>query len=265
MEIEHDDLLIDHIQFEELLEYRIDLSLISTRPRNALKRALLQSGEWEPHSKRFEVMKKLNFVELRDISQLRVSDVRDMKHVGESTVIELIQELQLALTKEVRDKEINTNVVEVDSLEELRLRIIESKTIEGLTEVMIEYQKAIRDITEREEEIWRNRLPWITDRPKTLDSIGVALGLTRERIRQIQRNSSRYAYDVESKIFVLSEVQNVLLGCTSYEEFREAMLEEELTKETSITIGRIRHLAVELGQAEVVYDLEKAIYAWSQG
>jgi hypothetical protein len=70
---------------------------------------------------------------------------------------------------------------------------------------------------------------------------------------------------VESKIFVLSEVQNVLLGCTSYEEFREAMLEEELTKETSITIGRIRHLAVELGQAEVVYDLEKAIYAWSQG
>lgn len=265
MELEHDDLLVDHIQFDETLKYRIELNSLSTRPRNALKRALLQTGEWEPHSKRFEVMKRLNFVELRDISQLRISDVRDLNNVGEATLVELIQELQNALAEINENEELVETNIELDSLELMRQRIISAQSIEELTEAMIDYQKSIRIMSEREEMIWRNRLPWITDNPKTLDSIGTSLGVTRERIRQIQRKSSRYAYEVNSKINVLSEVQNILLECSNYEEFREAMIEEGLTQEHSITIGRIRHLAVELGQTEVVYEVERAIYAWSQG
>lgn len=265
MELEHDDLLVDHIQFDETLKYRIELNSLSTRPRNALKRALLQTGEWEPHSKRFEVMQRLNFVELRDISQLRISDVRDLNNVGEATLVVLIQELQNALAEINEDEELVETNIELDSLELMRQRIISAQSIEELTEAMIDYQKSIRIMSEREEMIWRNRLPWITDNPKTLDSIGTSLGVTRERIRQIQRKSSRYAYEVNSKINVLSEVQNILLECSNYEEFREAMIEEGLTQENSITIGRIRHLAVELGQTEVVYEVERAIYAWSQG
>lgn len=265
MELEHDELLVDHIQFNESLKYRIDLNSLSARPRNALKRALLQTGEWEPHSKRFEVMKKLNFVELRDISQLRISDVRDLNNVGESTLVELIRELQRALTELTQDEDDLETNFELDSLESMRLKIISSQSIEELTEAMIDYQKSIIVMSEREEMIWRNRLPWITDNPKTLDSIGTALGVTRERIRQIQRKSSRYAYEVNSKILVLSEVQNILLECSNYEEFQEAMIEDGLTQEQSITIGRIRHLAVELGQDEVIFEVERAIYAWSQG
>ena len=265
MDLEHDDLLIDHIQLNDLLEYRVNLNLISTKPRNALKRALLQSGKWETHSKRFDEMKKLSFVELRDIAQLRVSDVRDLSHVGEATLVALIQELQDSLTENFPGVEVTDDFNDVVSLEALRLRISSSRTIEELTESMIYYQKTIGNITEREEEIWRSRLPWITDKPKTLDSIGVALGVTRERIRQIQRKSSKYSYEVNSKVFVLSEVQNILLGCTNYEEFREAMIEDELTREESITIGRIRYLAVELEQVEVVSEVEKTIYAWSKG
>jgi hypothetical protein len=265
MKLEHDDLLVDHIQFNESLKYRIELNSLSARPRNALKRALLQTGEWEPHSKRFEVMKRLNFVELRDISKLRISDVRDLNNVGESTLVELIRELQKALAEMTQDENpVETNF-EIDSLESMRLNIISAQSIEELTEAMINYQKSIRDMSDREEMIWRNRLPWITDSPKTLDSIGTALGVTRERIRQIQRKSSKYAYEVNSKIMVLSEVQNILLECSNYEEFREAMIEDGLTQEQSITIGRIRHLAVELGQDEVVFEVERVIYAWSQG
>ena len=265
MELEHDDLLVDHIQFNESLNYRIELNSLSARPRNALKRALLQTGEWEPHSKRFEIMKKLNFVELRDIAQLRISDVRDLNNVGESTLVDLIKELQNSLSETNHDEDPALTNNELDSLESMRLRIVSAKSIEDLTEAMIEYQKSINVMSEREELIWRNRLPWITDNPKTLDSIGTALGVTRERIRQIQKKSSRYSYDVNSKIMVLSEVQNILLECSNYEEFREAMIEEGLTQEQSLTIGRIRHLAVELGQEEVVHEVERAIYAWSQG
>ena len=265
MELEHNDLLIDHIQFHESLEYRIDLNLLSTRARNALKRALLQTGKWDPSSKRFEVMKKLNFIEFRDISQLRISDVRDLNHVGESTLVALIQELQKVVAEKFQDEELAENTYEFDSLESLRVRISAAKSIEELTESMIDYQKTIRVISERDEQIWRSRLPRITDNPKTLDSIGVALGVTKQRIRQIEGKSSRYAYEVDSRICVLSEVQNILLECTNFEEFREAMIEEGLTQEASITIGRIRHLAVELGQTEVVFEVERAIYAWSQG
>jgi len=265
MELEHDDLLVDHIQFNESLKYRIELNSLSARPRNALKRALLQTGEWQPNSKRFEIMKNLNFVELRDISKLRISDVRDLNNVGESTLVELIRELQKALAEITQDEDpVETNF-ELDSLESMRLNITSAQSIEELTEAMINYQKSIRDMSDREEMIWRNRLPWITDSPKTLDSIGTALGVTRERIRQIQRKSSKYPYEVNSKIMVLSEVQNILLECSNYEEFREAMIEDGLTQEQSITIGRIRHLAVELGQDEVVFEVERAIYAWSQG
>jgi hypothetical protein len=265
MELEHDDLLVDHIRFNESLRYRIELNLLSTRPRNALKRALLQSGEWEPHSKRFEIMKQLNFVELQDISQLRISDIRDLNNVGEPTLVELIQELQRALIEFTQDEDLIVDNHELDSLESMRLKITSAQSIEELTEAMIDYQKSIRVMSDREEMIWRNRLPWITDNPKTLDSIGTALGVTRERIRQIQKKSSRYAYGLDSKVVVLSEVQNILLECMNHEEFREAMIEEGLTTEKSITIGRIRHLAVELGQAEVVFEVERAIYAWSQG
>jgi hypothetical protein len=265
MELEHDDLLVDHIQFNESLKYRIELNSLSARPRNALKRALLQTGEWQPHSKRFEIMKNLNFVELRDISKLRISDVRDLNNVGESTLVELIGELQKALAEMTQDENPGETNFEIDSLESMRLNITSAQSIEELTEAMIDYQKSIRDMSDREEMIWRNRLPWITDSPKTLDSIGTALGVTRERIRQIQRKSSKYAYEVNSKIMVLSEVQNILLECSNYEEFREAMIEDGLTQEQSITIGRIRHLAVELGQDEVVFEVERAIYAWSQG
>jgi hypothetical protein len=265
MELEHDDLLVDHIRFNESLRYRIELNSLSTGPRNALMRALLRTFEWEPHSKRFEIMKQLNFVELQDISQLRISDVRDLSNVGELTLVKLIQELQRALTEFTQDEDLIVDNHELDSLESMRLKITSAQSIEELTEAMIDYQKSIRVMSDREEMIWRNRLPWITDNPKTLDSIGTELGVTRERIRQIQKKSSRYAYGLDSKVVVLSEVQNILLECVNHEEFREAMIEEGLTTEKSLTIGRIRHLAVELGQAEVVFEVERAIYAWSQG
>ena len=264
MEFEHDHLLIDHIQFDKLLEYRIDLNLLSGRPRSALKRALRKSSKWESHCKRIDETKQLDFVSLQDIAKLRISDIRDLTFIGESTLIKLIQELQTAFSKYSQNQEVLTNNNKLDSLEDMRLRISTAQTIEELTESMILYQKSIRSVTEREEKIWRNRLPWITDKPRTLDAIGVELGVTRERIRQIQRKSSRYAYGVEGKVFILSEVQNILLECTNHEEFREAMIEEEITQEESITLGRIRHLAVELNQDEVVSDIEKAIYSWSQ-
>ena len=263
MALDQNDLLIDHVHIEENLVYRIDLNLLSTRPRNTLSRALIKSGIIESDIHRPNKKNKLNFVSLSDISKLRISDIRDLNHVGESTLLDLIQELQSALIQfdEKTTGEISSN--NLDTLEKIRSQIVSSKTIEELTESMITYLKSIRNVNEREEKIWRCRLPWITDEPRTLDSIGAEYGVTRERIRQIQRKSSRYSYEIHSNVFVLSEIQNVLLSCTNHEEFREAMIEEELTQESKISIGRIRFLAVELGLSVVVSDVEKAIYSWS--
>jgi hypothetical protein len=207
----------------------------------------------------------LKFLELRDITQLRISDIRDLTSVGESTLVLLIQELQSAISEYTLNSEISVNAIELNSLESLRADITLSKTIQDLTEAMLSYQRTIQNVSEREELIWRSRLPWITDKPRTLDAIGTEVGITRERVRQIQRKSSRYSYEIGKQVFVLAEVQNILLECTNHEEFRDAMLEEELTTEDSITLGRIRHLAVELNQKEVVNDVEKAIYAWARG
>ena len=264
MELDNEDLLIDHIQFNQVLEYRVNLNELSTRPRNALKRALLKRSDWQPNSRRFEIMKKLNYIDLNDIQSLRLSDIRDLNHVGESTLVELISELQSALAVNSNSEGGLEDKPQIDTLEIIRARISNSSTVEILTDAMIEYQKSISEITEREEKIWRNRLPWITDTPRTLDSIGSELGVTRGRIRQIQRKSSKFSYDINSPVLVLMNIQNILLECSNYEEFRDAMFEEELTDNELITIGRIRHIAVELHQEEVVSEIERAIYSWSR-
>jgi hypothetical protein len=54
VEFDHNDLLIDHLQFEENLNYRIDLNSLSARPRHALERALIKSGAIESESNSFE-------------------------------------------------------------------------------------------------------------------------------------------------------------------------------------------------------------------
>jgi hypothetical protein len=41
------------------------------------------------------------------------------------------------------------------------------------------------------------------------------------------------------------------------------MIEEELTENQDVTIGRIRYIAVELEQGQVVSEVERAIYAWA--
>lgn len=263
VEFDHNDLLIDHLQFEENLIYRIDLNLLSARPRHALERALIKSGAIESDLIRLNKKAKLSFVNLIDIAKLRISDIRDLNHVGEGTLLDLIHELRSTLIQFDESSVGDAEVINLDTLEIIRSRIMLSETIEELTEAMIVYLKSIRNVNEREEKIWRCRLPWITDEPRTLDSIGSEYGVTRERIRQIQRKSTRYSYEIHSNVAVLSEVQNILLSCTNHEEFREAMIEEELTHESRITIGRIRFLAVELDLPEVVSDVEKAIYSWS--
>jgi len=263
-EFEHDDLLLDHIQFEELLNYRVDLKLLGTRPVNALKRALIQSGSWDKLSNQNIDVRQVRFIELRVLAHLRISDIRDLKNVGASTLQDLVDELQHAISEFDPAESPNLNSPPLTEIELIQQKILTSENIENLTEYMIEYQKSIRNISEREEIVWRNRLPWITDNPRTLQAIASDFGVTRERIRQIQRKSSRYSYQIEGQIVVLAEVQNILLGCSSFEEFRQAMIEEELTTSESITLGRIRHLGVELNQPEVVSDVERAIYAWSQ-
>jgi hypothetical protein len=263
MELDDNDLLIDHLQFTQILEFRIDLNSLSTRPRNALKRALLRRSDWQPNSERFEVMKRLSYVKLIDISQLRISDIRDLQHVGESTLVELVQQLQNSLTSNVNEEVYVDNNARIDSLEDLRSRIRDASTLEILIEAMIDYQKAIHELSDKEEKIWRFRLPWITDSPRTLDSIGAEIGLTRERIRQIQSKSKKFAYEVNSPVFVLTEIQNILIGCSNHDEFRSAMIEEELTENQDVTIGRIRYIAVELEQGQVVSEVERAIYAWA--
>ena len=263
MEFDHNDLLMDHLQFEENLIYRIDLNSLSTRPRHALERALIKSGAIESDLNRLNKKNKSSFVNLTDIATLRISDIRDLNHVGEGTLLDLLHELRSALIQFDESSVGDAEVINLDTLEKIRSRIMLSETIEELTETMIVYLKSIRNVNEREEKIWRCRLPWITDEPRTLDSIGSEYGVTRERIRQIQRKSTRYSYEIHANVAVLSEVQNILLSCTNHEEFREAMIEEELTHESRITIGRIRYLAVELGLPEVVSDVEKAIYSWS--
>jgi hypothetical protein len=268
MDFDSKDLLIDFISLPNSVDYQIDLELLSTRSRHALKRVLMKDFNWQTQPLQIERIRALRFISLGDISSISVADIQDIKNVGRLTIVNLLDELQNSLSLRSNEPELlggSSTAEEIDTLEELRSKISSSETIEALTESMFDYQRTLVDISEREERVWRERLPWATDNPRTLESIAQDLGVTRERVRQIQRKSTRYSYEINSKIDVLSQTQNMLLETTNLQEFQQAMFDEELVENREISLGRIRYLALELNQQEVVSDVEKAVYKWSQG
>jgi hypothetical protein len=260
------DYLIDYFSIGVIMDARIEWVALSTRSRSALTKALKYIGN-------SEITRKPHF-SLTDISSLQIGDLRDQPNVGTTTLMDLIIELQslsalnnsVRLSKEngtaFKDTELNSS--SDNSLEKIRANISNASSIELLQEAMLRYLSEVMIVQEKEIEIWRVRLPWLTTTPETLASIGKRFGLTRERIRQVSRKAERYPFLLDTPVQVLQTIQNAILETETYQDFVDELIDCEVVTNRNFGIGILRQLALALGQEEAASDLEGAIYRWSQ-
>jgi hypothetical protein len=234
----------------------VSWSALSARPKNALRRAVAYSGNPK--------VADSAFFRFADIQSITVGDLKDQRNVGPGTLSDLVQELNHALKSLTEEDLFTPKETEEDQIAKLRFAIMEATNLEGLSEAMLAYQIAVSEVSEREIEIWRARLPWITDNPETLASLGERFGVTRERIRQIQRRAERYPFLLDGPVKLLQDFQNLLLETTSFLEYEAECRDLNLFNGNSLNPGRIRHIALVLENRDLVEEMSQAIHRWNR-
>lgn len=251
-----EDYLADYLNPVTLPLGNVPWKALSARPKNALRRAVAYAGNPK--------VADSAYFRFSDIQSITIGDLKDQRNVGPGTLSDLVHELNTAFMS-LRDEDlVQQVVVEEDHLAILRLAILESTNLEELSEAMLSYQIAVNEVSEREILIWRSRLPWITDTPETLASLGEKFGVTRERVRQIQRRVERYPFLLGGPVRLLQEFQNLLLETTSFMEFEEECRELGLFTGISLNPGRIRHIAIALEHEDLVDEIGQAIHKWNR-
>jgi hypothetical protein len=277
MEMHGEDFLVDYLEIEDPKLHSFNMHDLSTSSVNALSRSMVRNGGWPLINSREIQMKYTKPISLSEISILTISDIRDLRQVGEGKVIKLIDELKTSVIN-------HAGYVPIPQLEtfpfselvsSFEVAIEGSATFEDLTENMLEYLKSefelqglrdprrITEIDNRTEIVWRNRLPWLTDSPLTLDALGKKFDVTRERIRQIQNLATRFPFSKKMKVELLFQAQDILLESSSFKDFQEILISEGLIDSESISLGRIRYMALEFGYTDIASDVEKSIYRWA--
>jgi hypothetical protein len=277
MELHGEDFLIDYLGVEDPKLHSFDMGDLSTSSANALRRSMVRNGGW-PLSNSREIEKKYRRpISLSEISVLTISDIRDLRQVGEGKVLRLLEELRTSILRHTDYVPIPqfdySPLAETTSVFEVAIETAEN--FEQLSESMLQYLKSefalqalreprrISEIDDRTEIIWRHRLPWLTDSPLTLDALGKKFDITRERIRQIQNLATRFPFPKTLNVNLLFQTQDVLLESSSVQDFLETLSEEGFLDSNLISLGRIRYLALEFGYIHIASDVEKSIYRWA--
>ncbi len=272
-----EDFLIDYLGVEDPKLHSFDMGDLSTSSANALRRSMVRNGGW-PLSNSREIEKKYRRpISLSEISVLTISDIRDLRQVGEGKVLRLLEELRTSILRHTDYVPIPqfdySPLAETTSVFEVAIETAEN--FEQLSESMLQYLKSefalqalreprrISEIDDRTEIIWRHRLPWLTDSPLTLDALGKKFDITRERIRQIQNLATRFPFPKTLNVNLLFQTQDVLLESSSVQDFLETLSEEGFLDSNLISLGRIRYLALEFGYIHIASDVEKSIYRWA--
>lgn len=238
---------------------------------------MIKIEAWPVSNSREIEVKYSRPIPLVELSSLTIGDLRDLRQVGEKKIFQLIHELRKSISslsgyvhiplsaEEYQPESISITEVEIEAastLEELTQRMVDHLKFEFELQAMLDTRRLIQ-IDFRTEEIWKNRLPWLSDTPKTLDALGKDFDITRERVRQIQNLATRYPFSKNLQINLFQEIQELLLESSSLEDFRNSLLEEGLTISKEHSIGKIRYLALEFGYSEIASDIEKSIYRWA--
>lgn len=277
MELRQGSSILDYLEISDPGQHYFSMEDLSTSSLNALRRSMISIDAWTVSNSREIEDKCSRPIPLVELASLTIADLKDLRQVGETKILQLIFELRQSVIG--LDGYIQNPIATMDhkmgSISMTEVEIEKAATLEELTQAMVEHLKlefelhGIRDtrrliqIDFRTEEIWKNRLPWLSENPKTLEALGKYFDITRERVRQIQNLAHRYPFSKNLQVNLLLQIQELLLESSSLEDFKSSLIEEGLTLSKDYSIGKIRYLALEFGYSEIASDIEKSIYRWA--
>ena len=257
-----DQLLTDLVPYEGDKETLLDWSNFSFTVSQALQNMLskmLPGSSW--HS-------GISYQQLDGIllSDLMSTPVMGSLLPGERIKNQILEELREVFTSFELDSGaiVATQDFDFDLVLEPYPDLIDTaQNFEQLIEGVLDAYNNYKSIDERTLAVFQGRFPAFLRKLRTLEEIGVEFSVTRERIRQIERQYSDLQIDPAKKSNLLSEsLVEVLESCENEEEFIKRATDKLLLGNEPISLSKFKAILQILGLEDLLTRVEKIESNW---
>jgi hypothetical protein len=236
---------------------------------------------WEvlPQFSRFTLLRILENTDLtenqiafgftyRQLKSIPIFAIKDARNVGPSRLRRLVGDLRICFEKvcnlnsvkleeqkveNQEDNETSTNIY-FDLISTNSFRVFYSRFIESLELFLYE------DI--RELQVILARADWSPFPKETLDEIGNKFGITRERVRQIEKRILDRNYPITDEIKIFSHLFHFFITSETSNEFKEQVIDFDPDYRLSIEPEHFVALAKFLGKTEIAAQFSSRIDVW---
>lgn len=197
--------------------------------------------------------------------------IKDARNIGPGRLKQLIDELNLIFSQHL-DQALSINndpqpeYSEPELIEENNIyqELINAKTLSDFDKYFLESLQLFVFPEERTLEIILHRVDWSPKPKQTLEEIGMRLGITRERVRQIERKHKSTSYPILDEINILQLINHIFITSSSIEEYIDQLNEFEPTYDLNRSPFRFVSLAYFLCKPLLAESFSKQIENWNK-
>jgi transcriptional regulator with XRE-family HTH domain len=206
------------------------------------------------------------FNQLKSIAKYALKDARN---IGPGRLKQLVDELNYIFSQEFKKStELNVNSKTTQPEpeypgENIYSELINARTLAEFDKYFVESLQLFVFTKANELEVILHRAEWSHFSKQTLEEIGTRLGITRERVRQIESKQKHAAYPITDEIYILNLINHIFITSTSYEEYFEQFNDFEPTYYLNISPLRFVSLAIFLGKYSLAERLSNQIETWN--
>lgn len=202
------------------------------------------------------------------IKSIPLYSVKDARNVGPGRLKLLVNELNSIFTKdpnELLSPKVNSpNLESTSDADEnnLYLKLINAKTLAEFDEFFVESLQLFVFNKDKEIDVVLHRADWSHKPKQTLEEIGKRLGVTRERVRQIENKQRSVSYPIPDDINTLNVLNHIFITSSSFEEYYDQFNEFEVNYLFNNSPSRFVSLANFLGKPSIADSFSKQIEKW---
>ena len=202
------------------------------------------------------------------IKSIPLYSVKDARHVGPGRLKLLVNELNSIFTKDPdelpapRIKPLNLESTSEGDDNNLYAKLINARTLTEFDKFFVESLQLFLFNSDKEIDVVLHRADWSHKPKQTLEEIGKRLGVTRERVRQIENKHKSVSYPILDDINTLNVLNHIFITSSSFEEYYDQFNEFEVNYLFNNSPSRFVSLANFLGKPSIANSFSKQIEKW---